>query len=93
MVYSVYHLYPPFFLLYFVFILLSIAPKALYIIFYINFLLRRMDAAHSSKISVFISSNVPGVYDVFAVAIKEREAFQQPQKCGWSVAWEWSVAE
>ena len=25
--------------------------------------------------------NVPVVYDVFAVAIKEREAFQQPQKC------------
>jgi len=23
----------------------------------------------------------PVVYDVFAVAIKEREAFQQPQKC------------
>jgi hypothetical protein len=29
-----------------------------------------------------ISSNVPAVYDVFAVAIREREAFQQPQKCG-----------
>jgi hypothetical protein len=26
--------------------------------------------------------NVPAVCDVFAVAIKEREAFQQPQKCG-----------
>jgi hypothetical protein len=26
--------------------------------------------------------NVPAVYDVFAVAIKERKAFQQPQKCG-----------
>ena len=25
--------------------------------------------------------NVPVVYDVFAVAIREREAFQQPQKC------------
>ena len=25
--------------------------------------------------------NVPVVYDVFAIAIKEREAFQQPQKC------------
>jgi hypothetical protein len=37
--------------------------------------------------------NVPAVYDVFAVAIKEREAFQQLQKCGWSEAWEWSVAE
>jgi hypothetical protein len=35
-----------------------------------------------------ISHNVPAVYDVFAVAIKEREAFRQPQKCGWSVAWE-----
>jgi hypothetical protein len=32
--------------------------------------------------------NVPAVYDVFAVAIKEREAFQQLQKCGWSEAWE-----
>ena len=26
--------------------------------------------------------NVSVVYDVFAVAIKECEAFQQPQKCG-----------
>jgi hypothetical protein len=25
--------------------------------------------------------NVSVVYDVFAVAIKKREAFQQPQKC------------
>jgi hypothetical protein len=40
-----------------------------------------------------IAHNVPAIYDVFAVAIKECEAFQQPQKCGWSVAWEWSVAE
>jgi hypothetical protein len=29
-----------------------------------------------------MSHNVPAVYDVFAVAIKECEAFQQPQKCG-----------
>jgi N-glycosylase/DNA lyase len=29
----------------------------------------------------FCSLNVPVVYDGFAVAIKEREAFQQPQKC------------
>jgi hypothetical protein len=29
-----------------------------------------------------ISHNVLVVYDVFAVAIKERGAFQQPQKCG-----------
>jgi hypothetical protein len=29
-----------------------------------------------------ISHNVSAVYDVFAVAIKERGAFQQPQKCG-----------
>ena len=29
-----------------------------------------------------MSHNVPAVYDVFVVAIKEREAFQQPQKCG-----------
>jgi hypothetical protein len=35
-----------------------------------------------------MSYNVPAVYDVFAVAIKEREAFQQLQKCGWSEAWE-----
>jgi hypothetical protein len=46
------------------------------------FVLRRMDAAHSSKISVFISPTVPAVYDVFAVAIKETVGFQQPQKCG-----------
>jgi hypothetical protein len=26
--------------------------------------------------------NVPAVYDVFAVAIKETAGFQQPQKCG-----------
>ena len=29
----------------------------------------------------FMSHNVPAVYDVFAVAIKEHEVFQQPQKC------------
>jgi hypothetical protein len=40
------------------------------------------------KILGIIAHNVPAVYDVFAVAIKEREAFQQPQKCGWSKAWE-----
>jgi hypothetical protein len=28
--------------------------------------------------------NVPAVYDVFAVAIKETVGFQQPQKCVWS---------
>ena len=28
-----------------------------------------------------MTHNVSVVYDVFAVAIKEREAFQQPQKC------------
>jgi hypothetical protein len=33
------------------------------------------------KILAPISHNVPAVYDVFAVAIMEREAFQQPQKC------------
>jgi hypothetical protein len=37
--------------------------------------------------------NVPAVYDVFAAAIKERGAFQQPQKCGCRLAWEWSAAE
>jgi len=25
--------------------------------------------------------------NIFAVAMKERKAFQQPQKCRWSVAW------
>ena len=35
-----------------------------------------------------IAHNVPAVYDVFAVAIKETVGFQQPQKCGWSGAWE-----
>jgi hypothetical protein len=29
-----------------------------------------------------IAHNVPAVYDVFAVAIKETVGFQQPQKCG-----------
>jgi hypothetical protein len=28
-----------------------------------------------------MSHNVPAVYDVFAVAIKETGGFQQPQKC------------
>jgi hypothetical protein len=40
-----------------------------------------------------MSHNVPAVYDVFAVAIKETAGFQQPQKCGWRLAWEWSEAE
>jgi hypothetical protein len=31
-----------------------------------------------------MSHNVPAVYDVFAVAIKETVGFQQPQKCVWS---------
>jgi hypothetical protein len=31
-----------------------------------------------------IAHNVPAVYDVFAVAIKETAGFQQPQKCVWS---------
>jgi hypothetical protein len=35
-----------------------------------------------SKMLRKIAPNVPAVYDVFAVAIKERGAFQQPQKCG-----------
>jgi hypothetical protein len=38
-----------------------------------------------------MAHNVPAVYDVFAVAIKEREAFQQLQKCGCSEAWERNV--
>jgi hypothetical protein len=46
-----------------------------------------------TKFRVFIAHNVPAVYDVFAAAIKERGAFQQPQKCGWRLAWEWSAAE
>jgi hypothetical protein len=41
----------------------------------------------------FFSNNVPAVYDVFAIPIKETVGFQGLQKCGWSVAWEWSVAE
>jgi hypothetical protein len=32
--------------------------------------------------SMGIAYNVPAVCDVFAVAKKERKAFQQPQKCG-----------
>jgi hypothetical protein len=34
------------------------------------------------SILAHISHTVPAVCDVFAVAIKERGAFQQPQKCG-----------
>jgi hypothetical protein len=40
-----------------------------------------------------MSHNVPAVYDVFASPMKETVGFQGLQKCGWSVAWEWSVAE
>jgi hypothetical protein len=40
------------------------------------------------EISGKMAYNVPAVYDVFTVAIKEREAFQQPQKYGWRLAWE-----
>jgi hypothetical protein len=63
--------------------------------FILYIFLRRMDAAHHifKKFRVFISQNVPAVYDVFAAAIRERGAFQQPQKCGWRLAWEWSAAE
>jgi len=35
-----------------------------------------------SQILGQMAHNVLAVCDVFAVAIKEREAFQQPQKCG-----------
>jgi hypothetical protein len=35
-----------------------------------------------------IAYNVPVVYDVFAVAIKETVGFQQPKKCGCRLAWE-----
>jgi hypothetical protein len=40
-----------------------------------------------------IAHNVSAVYDIFAVATKEREAFQQLQKCGGGLPWEWSEAE
>jgi hypothetical protein len=40
-----------------------------------------------------MAHNVPAVYDVFASPIKETVGFQGLQKCGWSVAWEWSEAE
>jgi hypothetical protein len=45
------------------------------------------------KISEKMAFNVPAVYDVFASPIKETVGFQGLQKCGWSVVWEWSVAE
>jgi hypothetical protein len=35
-----------------------------------------------TKNSKPIAHNVPAVYDVFAVAIRETVGFQQPQKCG-----------
>jgi hypothetical protein len=42
-----------------------------------------MDAGQLfKKFQIFIAHNVPAVYDVFAVAIKETVGFQQPQKCG-----------
>jgi hypothetical protein len=39
-----------------------------------------------------IAYNVPAVYDIFAALVfaKQRPGLK---KCGWSVAWEWSVAE
>ena len=48
---------------------------------------RRSGMAYSpsyAKAAQRISHNVPAVYDVFAVAIRETAGFQQPQKCVWS---------
>jgi hypothetical protein len=59
-------------------------------IFYIHFLFL---STIFKKIVKKMAYNVPAVYDVFAVAISERGAFRQPQKCGWRLAWEWSAAE
>jgi hypothetical protein len=40
-----------------------------------------------------IAHNVPAVYDVLAARISKCVAFAGPTKCGWRLAWEWSVAE
>jgi hypothetical protein len=58
-----------------------------------DFLPRRTDAAHSSKISVFIAHNVPAVYDGLTARIKKCVAFLGLANCGCSEPWEWSVAE
>jgi hypothetical protein len=46
-----------------------------------------------SKISVFISPNVPAVYDVLAARISKCVAFAGRTKCAGGFAWEWSEAE
>jgi hypothetical protein len=42
--------------------------------------MRRMEAAHSSYISIFISPNVPVVYDVFTVTIRGKRSFPRNRK-------------
>jgi hypothetical protein len=51
--------------------------------FFIQFLFQLAPKALNNiqKILAAIAHNVPAVYDVFAVAIKETVGFQQPQKC------------
>jgi hypothetical protein len=43
--------------------------------------------------SKIIAPNVPAVCDVLAARIRKCVAFPGPTKCGWSVAWEWSIAQ
>jgi hypothetical protein len=58
-----------------------------------DFLPRRTDAAHSSKISVFISHNVPAVCDVLPARIRACVARPGLTKCAGTMAWEWSEAK
>jgi hypothetical protein len=64
-------------------------------IFYDGYSPRAARMRHEKTIlfQFFISHNVPAVYDVLAARISKCVAFAGPTKCGWSEAWEWSVAK
>jgi hypothetical protein len=47
-----------------------------------SFLLRLCAPSWLKFLFPVVTPVIPALYDVFAVTIKEREAFQQPQKCG-----------
>jgi hypothetical protein len=60
-----------------------------FFIAFIVFSFGRMDAARFiRKFLVFISHNVPAVYDVFAARIRACVARPGLQKCGGGLAWE-----
>jgi hypothetical protein len=56
--------------------------------FYSSFLAPHGCGVIIQPFQIFISHNVPAVYDVFASPIKETAGFQGLQKCGWDEPWE-----